>query len=272
MMKNTEEKELKRKAIVLITICVMVYALYGCANENEDKSLLDYINVSIDETTFPDSIFRDYVSQNFDINGDGSLSLEEISEVKEISVADLEISSLNGIEYFIALETLDCYMNYLDSLDLSKNANLIRLECSENKLTGLDLSKNTSLEELFVDYNELENLDLSNNVELYRLCCSYNKLSNLDVSNNVKLGQLECIDNQISSLDMSNNIELFTLDCSENQIENLDLSKDINLENLTCYSNPLDTLILSTNVNTEDDFWDIAGVSEGDGVNKVIYQ
>ncbi len=126
-------------------------------------------DVAINEDNFPDSIFRTYVSNNFDTDGNGSLSATEISAVQEISVYDKKIQSLKGIEYFENLTTLYCSDNQLTELDVSKNTALETLYCDNNQLTALDVSKNTALEELkctgnsyIITLGENNTFDLSN--------------------------------------------------------------------------------------------------------------
>ncbi len=216
-------------------------------------------DVSINATNFPDDIFRAYVSEEFDSNGDGVLSAAEIAAVKEIDVDRKGISSLKGVEFFTALEQLISSFNNLGSLDVSKNTALKHLQCDGNNLTSLDVSKNTELEHLWcceahswenweeVIYNNLTSLDLSNNIKLTELFCSSNKISNLDVSNNLALRTLECGGNNFSNLDVSKNISLGYLDCTGSNISNLDVSNNLNLTVLYCRSNKLNNLDLSNN-------------------------
>ena len=111
--------------------------------------------VPINSTVFPDDNFRKYISQNFDTNGDGVLSEGEIAKVKKISIYnyDYGLTSLDGIEVFYALESLDCEKNQLSELDVSKNVALEELDCSSNRLSKLDVSKNAALKYLHCDSN-----------------------------------------------------------------------------------------------------------------------
>ena len=79
--------------------------------------------VTIDETNFPDSVFREYVKQ-FDLDTDGSLSVAELEDIEIINVNECGISDLKGIEYFDHLRILRCRYNNLSSLDISKNTAL----------------------------------------------------------------------------------------------------------------------------------------------------
>lgn len=77
-------------------------------------------DVEVNEVNFPDPVFRQYVLDEIS-NGDSVLTDEEIKYQKGIAVEDTGIKSLKGIEYFFALEYLDCSDNQLTSIDLSKN-------------------------------------------------------------------------------------------------------------------------------------------------------
>ncbi len=136
-------------------------------------------SVVIDETMFPDDEFRAYVLSadvSIDKDQDGTLSDAEISEVTEIDVNYMGISSLKGIEYFKAL---------------------MALGCSRNQLTELDVSKNTKLVDLHCHTNNISSLNLSNNLALMRLICYSNNLMKLDVSSNTKLVTLDCYNNAL---------------------------------------------------------------------------
>ena len=90
---------------------------------------------AINEESFPDSAFRSYVVENFDKDGSGDLSEEEIAAVTDISVSDMGIRSLSGISYFTELDSLDCSWNELTSLDLSGNTKITELNAVSNYYT-----------------------------------------------------------------------------------------------------------------------------------------
>ncbi len=123
-------------------------------------------DVAIDETNFPDDNFRSYVTQ-FDTDGDGAFSDEELGKVTYISCENMNIADLTGIEHFTALETLSCVENKLMELDISHNTSLTVLGCNSNKLTKLDVSHNTALTDLYCFHNHLSGLDISSNTALY---------------------------------------------------------------------------------------------------------
>lgn len=202
--------------------------------------------IAINEANFPDANFRTVVS-TFDKNGDGKLNEAEIAAVTEIDCSEKNISSLNGIEYFTALEWLSCDSNQLTTLDVSKNTALKMLYCGCNQLTTLDVSKNTALTVLGCGENQLTTLDISKNTALDNLYCSSNPLITLDVSRNTALMVLCCCDNQLTNLDVSKNTALTYLRCNVNQLTSLDVSKNTALTNLNCESNNLTSLNVSKN-------------------------
>ena len=204
-------------------------------------------SVEINETNFPDAIFRKYVAENFDKDGDGVLSAEEIAKATYISVINSGISDLTGIDNLINLKTLDCNNNNLKNLDISNNTALTTLFCEYTELTSLNISNNTSLKKLYCSHSNLETLDVSNNTELVDLYCDYNQLKTLDVSNNTKLENLSCEKNQLTSLDVSNNTALKYFDCDTNQLTTLDVSNNAALEYFDCNTNFLTSIDLSNN-------------------------
>ena len=138
--------------------------------------------LAIDTESFADDGFRAYVAANFDRDGDGKLTADEIAAVTSVSVSSGELVSLQGIELFCSLESLTCHSVGLTNLDLSRNTALKRLDCSGCGLSALDLSQNTALRYLNCSNNRLTALDLSRNTELNCLICQENPLPALDLS------------------------------------------------------------------------------------------
>ena len=90
--------------------------------------------IAINDTTFPDAVFRGYIAENADTDKDSLLSESEIAGVTGLDVSGMGIQDLRGIEYFTELESLDCSDNALTSLDLSANTALQTLEAGGNRL------------------------------------------------------------------------------------------------------------------------------------------
>lgn len=103
-------------------------------------------NYSLKEVAFTNNAFKEYCKQNFDTNRDGIVSLEEAALVTTINAQGLGISSMDGIESFTSLKTLNCSNNSISKLDISNLKKLISLDCSGNLLSELDVHSNIALE------------------------------------------------------------------------------------------------------------------------------
>ena len=207
--------------------------------------------VEINEVNFPAEAFRDYVREEFDQDDNGVLSPEELSQAEEIYLSNLELTGLQGIEYFYNLQSLQLRSVKLPGLDISQNTALSSLVCDRVGLTELDIRHNTELKELFCSNNKLTSLDISHNTALETLHCEYNKLTALDVSQNPKLVNLICYNNSLTDLDVSHNPALTYLSCNNNNLTDLDLSHNSALEILACAHNNVTALDISNNTKLE---------------------
>ena len=199
---------------------------------------------AIDETTFPDENFRNFLtSQSY--GSDGVLKDAELASITVMDVSRKSVASLKGIELFTALQDLDCSSNQLTELDLSQNTQLLYLECSQNQLTSLDVSGLTSLQILFCYRNKLQSLDVTTNTNLTKLAFFENEVAEIDVTNCTKLKELTCYTNNLSVLDVSHNSELTLLECYKNQLTSLNVSACTKLKELSCSNNMLTQLNLS---------------------------
>lgn len=204
-------------------------------------------SIEINSSNFPDPVFRSYVKENFDRNGDGVLFDVELSVIRFINVKEKEIVSLKGIEFFPKLERLYCAFNNLTDIDVSNNTQLTTLDCSYNKITSLKTQENTLLQSLICENNGLINLDVTANELLMSLLCSENELTELDVSRNVLLRELFCSNNALTELDVSRNKELTSLYCNKNRLSGIDVTRNPFLYSLDCSDNFLPELNLSNN-------------------------
>ena len=211
-------------------------------------------DLEINWDNFPDEKFREYINDNIDKDGSGSLSKAEREAVTEIKVGrtdynDTQYDNLVGLKYFPNLQTLICFDNDMDELNLSENTELTYLDCSQNNLRNtLDLSKNKKLKTLICRNNKIETLNLENNAALEKLEFTNNRVKNIDLSKNTNLIELVCENNNLESLDLINNTKLKILNFKLNGIKNPDLSSNLELSELNCQQNSnLGKLDLSSN-------------------------
>ena len=230
-------------------------------------------SIPVDSVHFPDARFREYVMANFDADANGILESSELDAVDSIDFGDGHwiYTSLEGIEHFWNLKYLDCGLQELTSLDVTRNAELRYLHCAANDLTVLDVSRNTKLKRLTCWGCLLETLDLSHNDSLEYLNCmeplNDGTLKSIILPSYSKFVMLWCSGNQLPELVLSGCQELDSLDChsndlvdlvlpagsclqklwmSGNHLEKLDLTNCTGLRYLDCRENALTDLLLDS--------------------------
>lgn len=197
-------------------------------------------NIAVNEFNFPDPVFKQVVSEEFDEDGDGYLSPQE-REQKVISLSGLidepqEIKNLKGIEFFAnSLNALYCGGIGLEELDASALTSLKQLSCQGNTLKALDVSKNSALISLDCSNNELTSLTLGNNTNLQVLHCYANSLEKIDLSGVTGLTTLHCQQNKLSSINLTKLTALSDFMCASNNLPSIDLTANTSLTGVTAY-------------------------------------
>lgn len=236
-------------------------------NKIQKLPAVKYEGVRKGNITFADANFKAYCVENFDTNGDCEVSYAEAAVVNMIQCSwNGDISSMDGIQYFTALDTLICAFDGLVDLDVSNNTKLKMLQCQGNQLTKLDLSNNTALTSLCCRSNQLSTLNLNQNVNLVDLECYQNKLTDLNLSNNPMLEELDCHENQLASIDVGQCVALIELNCNSNKLTSLDVSNNGKLKTLYCDQNKLNSINVRystslTSLNCSDNHLDCLDVS-----------
>ena len=180
-------------------------------------------SISIDEINFPDPLFREYISINFDTDGNGVLSNDEINNITKIDLYSYSdyyrITDLSGIEHFPYLTYLNCSSTRIVNLDVSKNSALENLRCGNTSITSLDVSNNPALKYLDCYSTRITSLDVSNNPELRDLTCYVIRdLHGLDVSNNPNLTWLHISPNSFAWLNIGNKSSYTTITTNQSTI------------------------------------------------------
>ena len=113
-------------------------------------------NTSIPDQNFEQALIDLAIDSDGVVNGE--VLTDDINTITQLDIANKNISTLNGIEDFEALEVLNCSYNNISSLDLSNNTALTSVNCRSNMLTALNV-KNGNNDDL-VTLNALDNIDL----------------------------------------------------------------------------------------------------------------
>ena len=239
-----------KKRILSIVLClVMVFSLLPFTASAASA-------IPINEETFPDPVFREYVLK---IVGSSVLTEEKAQQIEVLDVSKNNIkkvlgdrdpiTSLMGIRYLRYVKDLNCSGQELKkTLNLEQNSRVEKLNCSGNQLTGLWFHKGSSLKYLNCSVNEFTALNLSKNPELTELYCSNNKLTSLDLSANTKLQQINASSNKLTALDVRHLSELTHLYLwSNSDLRSIDVSKNTKLEFLSVSHCKLTSLNVSNN-------------------------
>ncbi len=214
------------KKIVCFLLCLVL-----CLGLLPPADISAAAEVEINEDNFPDVNFMLYVREELDTNQSGTLSSTERTQVKKIDVSNRGIKSLEGINYFTNIESLECYGNELTWLDVRKNWALTYLDCSNNKLEGL----RGGAEYTDCSFNCIT--DMPDEDYISTLICHHNQISYAYIDHAENLRQLDCSNNQITTMDLTDATELKTLNCSYNQLSSLYLSNNTMLGALVCNGN-----------------------------------
>ena len=260
-----------KKRILSIVLClVMVFSLLPFTASAASA-------IPINEETFPDPVFREYVLK---IVGSSVLTEEKARQIEVLNVSDdnikevlgdrAPITSLMGIRYLRYVKDLNCSGQELKkTLNLEQNSRVEKLNCSGNQLTDLWFHKGSLLRYLDCSVNQFTALNLSKNPELTELYCSNNKLTSLDLSANTKLQEINASSNKLTALDVRqlpelthlylwNNSDLRSIDVSKNtkleflsvshcKLTSLDVSHNRKLVELFAYNNQLTALDVRSN-------------------------
>lgn len=168
--------------------------------------LLTCVFANAQIVNIPDANFKNALLNHIpdiDTNNDGKIQLSEAEVVIDLSIPTQNINSLEGIQFFVNIEVLDCSDNQLEALNISQNQNLETLSCQKNQLTDLGLSQNFNLTHLDCSQNLLTTLNLASQQNLGILNCRNNQLTQLDASQKTNLRELYCHNNQITTLNIS---------------------------------------------------------------------
>ena len=191
----------------------------------------------------------------------------------ELDCSNNNITSVEEIKYFPALEDLILLNNNIKSVDTTHNPKLKRLILANNQLRDIDLSHNPELETLTVSENNLTQLNINKNSKLKSLYAykmpiaeidvrhlsrlrdlgfSAHKLIELNVSQNSELKTLFLGSGSLTTIDLSHNPKLSHVSLQSNQLQEIDLSKNANLKHLNVRNNKLTSLDLSQQTQLQE--------------------
>ena len=244
-MKNKLINNCMKLRYLLATVFLSIISVFIIGMPN--KVCAAGPGVQIDNSSFPDDNFREYIKEYIDTSGDGYLSSSEINAVTYIYASEWEINDLSGIEIFTELESLTCNDSFLTEIDLSMCENLTDITLDNNKISKMELPK--GIQYLSFSYNKVKEIDLNKYQQLVSIDCSNNIIEKINCSGLYNLNSLDCYNNKIKELNLKNCPNLMYLLCYNNQLTTLDVSGYLDLYKLDCAGNNLSSLNISQNCN-----------------------
>lgn len=165
-----------------------------------------------------------------DANNDGEIDVEEALLVYSISVGNLGIQDMNGLEFFTNIRYLYCEENLIDSIDVSQLINLIEFNCSNNSISNLSISNLINLVSIDAFDNELNLIVFLDNTSLESINLSKNQLEEINFDEATNIQSLLINENLLESLDVSLLTNLNLLEVNSNNLNFLNLQNTINSE------------------------------------------
>ena len=201
----------------------------------------------------PDPVFKAWLVQHHDTDGDGEISLAEARAVDVISCKEGKgARSLKGIEAFTHLSSLEWENDLLEELDLSQNDRLEWLHLNRNRLRSVELPKSTRLKDFWAEDNEIESMDFSGFPNLQAVSMARTPLKKLILPEDSRIEALWFYDAELREIDLSGCPMLKSLTIHGNHLSELDVSSCRHLRLLHCWGNNLTRLDLTGLTELED--------------------
>lgn len=177
---------------------------------------------------------RKSLVSDFDANGDGTLSPDEVMQIKEVSFGSKVGEDYSGMKYLPALESFSGNGCEMLSLDLSENDML--KSCNLMNIDELKFIKVPhNIQELYIVRAKALNKVVFPDMPFLRaLCVSEAPVTEITTGKCPSVTILTVDDTQISDLDLSNYPRLEELFCSNTKVNQLDLSMLKNLSSVRC--------------------------------------
>lgn len=211
-----------------------------------------------------------------DADGDGKITFEEASVVKELNLGFAEkpestvdcVTDITGLEYFTSLETLNLKFNSvsdikpiegistlkvlilgenpISSINLDKLGELTDLRLYGTNISEIDLSKTPKLESLYLQRTKVSKVDLTPLQSLDQaLINKCSNLSELKASNLPNLTRLDAVEGNLTSFEISDCPSLRELHLNSNKLTSIKLNNLAMLMRLNVYDNQLTSINVS---------------------------
>lgn len=196
----------------------------------------------------PDPIFEQHlIDKHYDTVLDGYVNKQNIQNVFGLTLDNLGINNLSGIQHFTSLQWIYFRNNNLTTVNFGQNSLLKKIIGDDNNLTSITIPNNNKLELIQLNDNNLVSLNVSGQLKLLRLGLMNNNMNTINVQNNIKLTELNVGGNNLTSLNVASNVLLTNLLFDRNNISSVNISTLPALKLLSAYDNNLQSINVSQN-------------------------
>ena len=246
---------------------------FKCASKSAELTITQEGRTIV--SSIKDAVLRQWLLDNADLDRDGVITADEAACLTALAIQgsanplDPSIETLEGLEFFTNLETINLYQQsmveadfsmmknlksvnvgyskYLFTLNLSGCSNLEVIEAGGcTKLSTIDLSGCTGLKNIIAYASGLSSIDVSQATELENLTVYSTKIESLDLTNNERLRNLNAGCETISEVKMPAKNSLTSLSLSgASNLASIDLSGCTALRSLSLSSTSVRSLDLS---------------------------
>lgn len=231
--------------------------------------------IAFDDHNLQSLIMKAY--PDLDADKSGGLSPDEVKSVKSLLFGfetkdeikpEQKIISLKGLEYFVALDSLDLknqfvqdaspifglskltYLhlgnNDITTMNVSGLSNLEDLRLYGNtRLTELAFRKTPNIRELYLQNTGITTLDLTPLKELTKALINNGQLKEINFSNLPKLERIDMVKNKLQAIQAVNLPNLRELHANSNLITSVELKDVPELQRLNLYDNKLKSVDVS---------------------------
>ncbi len=192
---------------ILLALILLGWSIPMQVYATEETTQLEEVSVETRvgdiSAEFTDTAFRDFVVKTY---GDGtSVTAEDLAAVTRLTIDDLGITNLDGIQYFTSITILLARDNNIPVVNLSDVPSTVHtVSLSNSNVEVLNTAGGENITSLTVHENPLSEIDFSNLTSLKTINASdMPNLTAVDLTGASKLENVTFTYTQITSLDLT---------------------------------------------------------------------
>ena len=190
---------------------------FKCASKSAELTISQEGRTIV--SSIKDAVLKQWLLDNADLDRDGVISAQEAAALTTLEIKgsanpmDPSIETLEGLEFFTNLETINLYQQGMVEADFSMMKNLRAVNVGYSKyLFSLNLTGCTNLEVIEAGgCTKLSKVLITDCTGLKNIIAYASGLSSIDVSQATELESLTVYSTKIESLDLTNNERLRNL-------------------------------------------------------------